>query len=152
MFRRCERQSRLLGGDDLAALVRAALRARTMRTNGRTARGAGANLGENRLLERSDTLAFTTLGHPVLRTCHFSYSLLLFLQDLRALRFSHPLNSSTSQLLNPSSALQRSSCGISTFCSIPGHASAQTGYVGRASIILSLTSSVKSTSGDFSSI
>ena len=64
----------LLRRNDLAALVSAALRARTMRTNGRAARGAGADLSENRLLERSDTLAFTTLGHPVLWTCHFSYS------------------------------------------------------------------------------
>jgi hypothetical protein len=48
---------------------------------------------------------------------------------------------------NPSKAAHRSSvAGLAGFCSIPGHASSQTGYVGKVSIILSLASAVKSTS------
>ena len=94
---------------NFTTFVRAALRARTVRANGRAACRTGADLGENRLLERSDTLAFTTLGHPVLRTCHFSYSFFFAPRSSSRPVVLQPFNFSTFQLFNLSTRPAHSS-------------------------------------------
>ena len=76
---RLETATTSLGRRYFTTLIRTALRARTMRTNRRPTLGACRYLSEDRFLQRRNTLAFTTFGHTVLRTCHFLFSLPSFL-------------------------------------------------------------------------